>query len=205
MQKAKIAKQIWPLRQLASGMLMALCFGAPLLWGKQLQAKVTQSLPADVANVIAATSQENSPATTAQEPSQLGLTVPSLWWVDEQFGGKLVANWLVYPLQNAASNRVDVVVRREIWSLLGYFERYAFVNHFGTAASDYGYNLLIVDRQKNILAAYTCNFAQVQPDYIEGTRDAQQRLIPNYLPAKKDDLSCQLWQDPLVRFPAVLP
>ncbi len=88
-----------------------------------------------------------------QEP-----TIPSLWWVKEQFGGKLLDNWLAYPASGNTAARVDLVVNQQ-WSLLDYMQRYEFVNHFGTTARDYGYNVRVFNYQKELLATYTCNFS----------------------------------------------
>lgn len=93
---------------------------------------------------------------TATTISQEGLTIPSLWWVREQFGGKLLDNWLAYPENADRPNRVDLIVNRQIWSLLDYLERYRFVNQFGITAKDYGYNTRVFNRQGTLLAAYTC-------------------------------------------------
>ncbi len=92
---------------------------------------------------------------TANTISQTGLTRPSLWWAEEQFGNKLVNNWCAYP----AERRIDLIVNRQIWSLLTYLERYAFVNHFGTVARDFQYNIRVFNQQKTQLATYTCNFS----------------------------------------------
>lgn len=91
---------------------------------------------------------------TANTIAQEGLTNPSLWWAREQFAGKLVDNWLAYPNER----RVDVIVNRQLWTILDYIERYSFLNQFGTAASDFGYSVRIFNPQKALLAAYTCNF-----------------------------------------------
>ncbi len=92
----------------------------------------------------------------ADSMSQAKPTVPSLWWAEEQFGGKLLENWLAYPDRQ----RVDLVVNRQLWSLLNYIGRYSFVNSFGTVARDYGYNtrVFIANQPQEPLATYTCNF-----------------------------------------------
>jgi hypothetical protein len=101
---------------------------------------------------------------TATTISQTALTIPSLWWMkeqyaaQEQFGDKLIETWVAYPSQEGRPNRVDLIVNRQLWSLLDYLQRYAFVHDFGGAARDYGYNIRIFDRRANLLAAYTCNF-----------------------------------------------
>lgn len=96
---------------------------------------------------------------TSDTISQNKLTSPSLWWAKEQFGGKLLDNWLAYPASGRLAGRIDLVVNRENWSLLNYLERYEFVNHFGTVARDYGYNVRVFNYQKELLATYTCNFS----------------------------------------------
>jgi hypothetical protein len=92
---------------------------------------------------------------TANTISQTGLTRPSLWWANEQFGNKLLNNWCAYPDER----RIDLIVNRQIWSLLTYLERYAFVNHFGTVARDFQYNVRVFNQQNAQLATYTCNFS----------------------------------------------
>lgn len=87
-----------------------------------------------------------------------GLTIPSLWWTDEQFGGKLLQDWLAY--QN--EGRVDLVVNRQLWTLLDYIGRYRFTNNFGTVAREYGYNSRIFNQQGILLASYTCNFQMAE-------------------------------------------
>ncbi len=95
---------------------------------------------------------------TANTISQKQLTIPSLWWAREQFGGKLLDNWLAYPSQGNSPPRVDLIVNRQIWSLLDYVERYEFVNSLGSVARDYGYNVRVFNYQQELLATYTCNF-----------------------------------------------
>ncbi|HEY9621726.1 MAG TPA: hypothetical protein V6C78_15300 [Crinalium sp.] len=94
---------------------------------------------------------------TADTISQSGLTSPSLWWTDEQFGGKLLDNWLAYSGSDGTPRRVDLVVNPQVWSLYTYVERYAFVNQFGTAAWNYGYSTRVFTQQQDLLAAYICD------------------------------------------------
>ena len=86
--------------------------------------------------------------------SQTELSIPSLWLTKEQFGGKLLDQWFV----ESGNNWVILIVNRQIWSLLDYLERYQFVNQFGTAARDYGYNIRVCNPQGEALAVYSCNF-----------------------------------------------
>jgi len=134
---------------------------------------------------------------TADTPSQVGVTVPSLWWADEQFGGKLLDTWSAYPATNNAPQRIELTVRRELWRPLGYIDRYAFIYHFGNVARDYGYNLQVLDQEKNLLANYTCKFNQVSPRYVAGVRDFQGRPVPDYVPSKDRAIPCRLQLAPL--------
>jgi len=94
--------------------------------------------------------------TTANTISQTSLTVPSLWWTRDQFGGKLLETWFAFPTRAGISSRVDLIVNQQVWSLYTYVERYSFVNQFGTAAQDFGYSIRIFNRQRDLLAAYIC-------------------------------------------------
>ena len=100
---------------------------------------------------------------TVNTISQTDISTPSLWWAQEQFnefGGKLLTNWIAYQDEK----RVDLVVSRQPWTLLDYLERYRFVNRFGTVARDYKYNVRIFNDRAVILATYTCNYSQDEPD-----------------------------------------
>ncbi len=104
---------------------------------------------------------------TATTISRTGLTIPSLWWVWEQYaaqeryGNKLIENWIAYPGNGRQPGRVDFVVNRQLWSMIDYLERYTFIHEFGTVARSYGYNIRIFDNRSNFLAAYTCDFNPV--------------------------------------------
>jgi hypothetical protein len=114
--------------------------------------------PLDVRLLELGIPTESEDVITANNIAESGLTIPSLWWVKEQFGGKLLDNWLAYPNSNQPGGRVDLVVNRQVWSLLDYLQRYEFVNHFGTAAKQQQYNTRVFNRQGGLLAAYTCDF-----------------------------------------------
>ncbi|MBD2093117.1 hypothetical protein H6F67_25055 [Microcoleus sp. FACHB-1515] len=110
--------------------------------------------PADGSIVTAETVEQNPPA---------GLTLPSLWWTQEQFGGKLLATWIANAGLDGTPPRVDLIVNQQIWSSYSYLERYTFLNQFGTAAQDFGYSTRIFNRQQELLAAYIC------PDAADGS------------------------------------
>jgi hypothetical protein len=122
--------------------------------------------PLDVRLLELGTPTESENVITSTNIAESGLTIPSLWWVKEQFAGKLLDNWLAYPNRNQPGGRVDLVVNRQVWSLLDYLQRYEFVNHFGTAAKDQQYNTRVFNRQGGLLAAYTCDF-NVAPSVCE--------------------------------------
>ncbi len=103
-------------------------------------------------------------AISATTISATGLTLPSLWWIRDQYaaqeesGERLIDNWIAYPSRSDRPGRVDFVVNRQFWSLFDYLQRYSFIHEFGTAASGYGYNIRVFDSRGNFLAAYTCDF-----------------------------------------------
>lgn len=122
---------------------------------KQCAAPLPATEPLDL-NLLEAADAPPAPIITRNTISQESITNPSLWWAAEQFGGKLLDNWLAYPGGDAGGGRVDLVVNRQFWSLLNYLERYQFLNEFGLVAQDYRYNVRVFNPQGAFLAAYTC-------------------------------------------------
>ena len=116
------------------------CLGA-LLWGQSAAYSQQPACPTG--------SAENFPPPPL---SQTERSVPSLWLAQKQFGGKLLDRWFIDP----GNTWVIIIVNRQLWSLLDYMERYQFVNRFGTASSEYGYNLRVCNRQGTALAVYSC-------------------------------------------------
>ncbi|AFZ28870.1 hypothetical protein Glo7428_0261 [Gloeocapsa sp. PCC 7428] len=109
---------------------------------------------------------------TANTISQSDLTVPSLWWAREQFASQLLDNWIAYPADGTNAGRIDLIVNRRLWNALDYLQRYEFVNHFGTVARDFGYNIRVFNYQQELLATYTCDFTvnlQCQIDHLNTT------------------------------------
>ncbi|MBD2328303.1 hypothetical protein [Alkalinema sp. FACHB-956] len=106
---------------------------------------------------------------------QPNLSLPSLWLARDQFaaqakfGSKLLEGWLACPRNAIAQPKVSVIINEQLWSLLDYLERYQFLNQFGTAAQQEGFNLRLFSRQGNLLAAYTC----AVPGRTEPTSDGQ--------------------------------
>lgn len=118
--------------------------------------------PLDLNLLEPGTQPDSEDVITSTTIAERGLTTPSLWWAKEQFGHKLLDNWLAYPNENKMGGRVDLVVNRQLWSLLDYLQRYEFVSHFGAEAKNYSYNTRVFNRQGGLLAAYTCEF-DVEP------------------------------------------
>lgn len=138
-----------------------------------------------------------TPKVTADTPSQRGFTVPSLWWTSQQFGEKLVLDWQAYGAGQVGNRQINVIVRPELWTRYTYYERYGFVLKFGTDASNFGYQLLVLDSEDFLLGAYTCDFAHSNPTFISGVVDSQSQPIPNYVsPGSPKSLSCRLWLSP---------
>ncbi|NEP13272.1 MAG: hypothetical protein F6K14_24305 [Symploca sp. SIO2C1] len=100
----------------------------------------------------------NGSVITADTLSQEEITIPSLWWADKQFGGKLLDTWIAY----LDERRIDLVVRRQFWSIQDYFGHYQFVNKMGTIAreynQDYRYNIRVFNQLGEPLGAYTCDY-----------------------------------------------
>ena len=93
---------------------------------------------------------------TSSTISLSGLTPPSLWWTDQQFGGKTLRGWIAYPGTDTLPPRVDLVVNRQLWGLSDYLERYSFVHHFGRAAQSFGYTIRVFNDVGDPLAIYPC-------------------------------------------------
>jgi hypothetical protein len=135
------------------GMLM------PELTLAQTSSAPTPSLePLDTKLLEQQTLPPGSDWVTASTISPTSLTDPSLWWAEEQFNefdGKLIQNWIAY----REKKRVDLVVNRQLWTLLDYLGRYSFLSRFGAAARDYQYNVRVFNERAALVATYTCNYS----------------------------------------------
>ena len=92
------------------------------------------------------------------------MNLPSLWWAKQQFdpfGGRLINNWLAYP----EIKQINLTVNWQLWTLLDYLGRYRFVNQVGTVARKYGYELHILNNQKQCLASYQYNLDSSPPKW----------------------------------------
>lgn len=120
-----------------------------------------------------------------QTISETRLTLPSLWWNQEQtpskLGGyRLVRGWLAYSVRDSAMRVVDLNVNSQIWDVLNYYERYAVLNFFGSAAKSFGYNLRLYDGSgfaAQLAGIYACDFP-TDPDAVfsNGTTNLEQAL-----------------------------
>jgi hypothetical protein len=90
---------------------------------------------------------------TADTASAKGMTLPSLWWTNEQLPPKLVTNWIA----NRQQKQVYLLVNAQYWDLLDYIDRYQTIDKFGRVAQGYGYNLKLCSSQKVVLAQYHCD------------------------------------------------
>ena len=87
--------------------------------------------------------------------SQTKPSIPSLWLTQDFFGYELLETWFVNP----DDTWVILVVNQLNWQKQEYMDIYKFINHFGSVAREYGYNLQICQAsQKKPLAAYFCDF-----------------------------------------------
>lgn len=100
------------------------------------------------------------------QPSPIELNVPSLWWARDQFEAKdedsrkLIQQWTVSEGKNGEPGQVTYRVNRQLWTLLDYVERYTFLNDFGSAASEFGYNIVVYpggNQEAAALGSYVCN------------------------------------------------
>jgi hypothetical protein len=155
-------------RTFRRSLLRHMFLGSVLLLGIHTQTAQAQ-IPAPVEQaplkvVELLRSPLSAPEVTLQTPSKASLTLPSLWWANEQFGDKMVLNWFTYPQAQASNSQVRLVVRPDLWSRYTYLERYAFLRRFGASTSAAGYHLMVLDRQNYPLGAYTCEFSeQIKP------------------------------------------
>ncbi|NJR64891.1 MAG: hypothetical protein HC772_05555 [Leptolyngbyaceae cyanobacterium CRU_2_3] len=89
---------------------------------------------------------------------EVNLTVPSLWWAQQQFGSNLLNYWVAYPATPGIPPRVELLVDQQVWNQTSYINRYAFISQIGTDAKDFGYNVRIFTWRGDLLGAYICNF-----------------------------------------------
>jgi len=123
--------------------------------------------------------------------SQTDLTIPSLWWAEEQFGGTLLDYWVAHTGAGDTPRRVDLLVNQQVWAQSNYLDRYAFINHFGTSASDFGYSTRIFNWQGDLLGAYICEFVTLSP--AEAVANRPLNLVADGFPGTAPN--CQVFLD----------
>jgi hypothetical protein len=133
------------------------------------------------------------PQVKANQPSERSLTVPGLWWANQQFGDKMLTNWFAYRRPQDRSSQVRAIVRPDLWSRYTYLERYAFLKRFGATTSAAGYHLLVLDRQNYLLGSYTCDFPNdVKPAPLNPWERRSARLTTPAIKAP-----CSVWISPV--------
>lgn len=144
------------------------------------------SLSASVVNVVppACTTLSNSDLTKRDVFSET-IQLPSLWWVRDQLVAdrrfaRLIRGWSAQVNRSQGKCRVDVVVNRQLWTLLDYLERYEFVNQLGyefvsqfvnplaPPSNSYGYEANFFDRPPE------ANFFALTP------KEREARLLASY-------------------------
>lgn len=136
-----------------------------------------------------------SPQATEFTPDTESLTVPGLWWANEQFGDKMVVNWLIYRRAKEGNSQVRAIVRSDLWSRYSYLERYAFLKRFGATTSVAGYHLLVLDRQNYPLGAYTCEFL---PTQLPAPLNPWLRRAPGAFKLRDTPgVACHVWISPV--------
>ncbi len=64
------------------------------------------------------------------------MTLPSLWWTNEQFPAKLVTNWIA----DRTEKQIYLLINAQYWNVLDYIDRYRLVDQFVRVAQGYGKN-----------------------------------------------------------------
>jgi len=148
--------------------LLPLISVVPLLWANLATVTFAQSLQKTSCNImpengVRAGFQMRTPnlgekeTVSATTPSQTQISQPSLWWAVEKYDpleGKLVTHWEA----DVKTKVINLVVDNRFWQTLDYLDQYSLVNQFGTIARDYNYNLILISKQEDCLATYTCHF-----------------------------------------------
>jgi len=183
-------KQVLTVRRFWAGLLAASGAIAPL---QPLCANGNAALPTAVAAAIAMPVATNR-VVFSESPSEEGLTVPSLWWAVQQFGGTAVQRWQAYPAEVGVGGRVDLFIAPSVWGRMSYLQRFALVNQLGNASRSFGYNLILRDRRDVIYGAYTCRFDAVAAQYLPQAIDATGAAVPLFLP--QTELDCSVWINP---------
>jgi hypothetical protein len=167
------------------------CFGVLTSPGQVLSADFGLKAPDPVLKLLQTPVQK--PQVKANTPSETSLTVPGLWWANQQFGDKMLTNWFAYRRPEDHSSQVRAVIRPDLWSRYTYLERYAFLKRFGATTSAAGYHLLVLDQQNYLLGSYTCEFPNnVKPALLNPWEQRRARLTSPPIKAP-----CSVWISPV--------
>jgi hypothetical protein len=166
------------------------CLGLLTHPGKVLAAGFGLDAPQAVEALLKIPVQK--PQVNANKPSETSLTVPGLWWANQQFGDKMLTNWFAYRRPQDHSSQVRAVIRPDLWSRYTYLERYAFLKRFGATTSAAGYHLLVLDRQNYLLGSYTCDFPNDVKPALLNPWEQRSRLTSPPIKAL-----CSVWISPV--------
>lgn len=103
---------------------------------------------------------------TSEDISDVTMSGPSFWYNSDHLpprlgGRRLISSWIAFELNQAPLAVVDVVIDIQYWRVLNYLEKYGVLNHLGTSAKAYGYNLRIYRGSlfnRQLLGLYVCDF-----------------------------------------------
>jgi hypothetical protein len=98
----------------------------------------------------------NQGVVTPETISQTGLTVPSLWWAQQQYGGNLLEYWFAFPGREDVPPRVDLLVNQQVWNNTDYLAQYGFLLRFGRVSEEFGYSTRVFNGRGELLGAYIC-------------------------------------------------
>jgi hypothetical protein len=152
----RLPRQIATVTVAGSSLYLTLGLGSTVRAQSSLIPPTAEVCEIDLAALKSSEPGTNPNIVTADTASPQGMTLPSLWWPNEQFASKkLVTNWIA----NRAQKQIYLLVGTQSWHLLDYIDRYRTIDRFGRVAQSYGYNLKICDSQKIALARYTCDLS----------------------------------------------
>jgi hypothetical protein len=174
-------------------------------------AQSTQFPPSD--SSVSTEPAANCTILTDKSLSSYEMNLPTLWWIKEQyaaksgFGSRLIRGWSTMFDSAEAVCRINIVVNRQLWSLLDYLQRYEFVNQVGyefvnqlvsSATSTQkisNYRVCFYDRDPNAdgnqsFASNRCGNEQVRP--VALYRCTKQSATPDSTELTLNSLSCRI-------------
>ncbi len=200
---------LWLTWQVGMGLLLALLAHPVASEPLRQNTQEDRSIPPKVLQLLEA--QPTAPLINSTTPSQSELSIPSVWWAEELFGGNLVIHWLAYPRTDRGERQVNVIVSPERWARYSYLQRYAFVYHFGTVLQQDDSQLLVQNIRGELLAAYICDDTPHEARFRNGSNDIQKQATTakertteakttEATTAQESSLDCDLWLNPRTPF-----